>query len=152
VVKCSDCGYLAARNRDTRELDEVERVFRENGKPPNVTVAGRNPYCRQEIMPLCFARSFDFVDLYNKLTSRRANIEDNIATILNEERHCDSFIEWKQGFTPKEHREMMDRKEMLQWQTEQKKQDRRWRIIEVVILIIGAGLFALLGALIQRGF
>jgi hypothetical protein len=31
--KCADCGYLAARNIDTRGLDEVEKTVREIGKP-----------------------------------------------------------------------------------------------------------------------
>ena len=66
----------------------------------------------------------------------------------------------------KEHREMMDRDRMLQWQAQredadrewrerQRNDDKRWRRIELIVIgVIGvlvAGGFAILGAFIQRG-
>ena len=51
---------------------------------------------------------------------------------------------YHQGFTPKEHREMIDRER-------QRREDFRRHIIEVVVLIVGAGLFTLLGAWIASG-
>ena len=70
------------------------------------------------------------------------------------------------GFSPKEHREMMDREWMLKWQADreeadrkwrekQRQEDKQWRRIELIVIgIIGvlvAGGFAVLGAFIQRG-
>jgi hypothetical protein len=40
---------------------------------------------------------------------------------------CDEFTEWQQGSSPKEHREMMDRKEMLKWQADREDADKKWR-------------------------
>jgi len=81
---------------------------------------------------------------------------------INEEIECESFMEWRQGFTPKEHREMLDRERLLKWQAEreeedrkwreeQRKADRCWRIYEGIGFVILAGLFTILGAYIARG-
>ena len=71
--------------------------------------------------------------------------------IIDDDRTCQEFTKWRQGFTPKEHREMLDRKDFREWQEKQRKSDRWWRIIEVFILVVFAGLFTLLGAFIGRG-
>jgi hypothetical protein len=34
MVKCSDCGFLALRDLETRELVETEHYFRERGNEP----------------------------------------------------------------------------------------------------------------------
>lgn len=41
-----------------------------------------------------------------------------------------SFTEWDQGFTPKEHREMIDTRGLERRREEQRKSDRRWRLFE----------------------
>jgi hypothetical protein len=72
-----------------------------------------------------------------------------------EERSCEGFTNWQQGFTPKEHREMLDRLRLQEWQDKQRREDKRWRIIELVILgvmtTVVAGGFTVLGAMIERG-
>jgi hypothetical protein len=47
--------------------------------------------------------------------------------VLQKERNCGSFTPWIQGFTPKEHKEMLDAKEMREWQAEQREKDRAWQ-------------------------
>lgn len=103
-----------------------------------------------ENLPMCFTRSCNLLGSFRELISKNYDADKVVLMVINAEKQCDDFTEWQQGFTPKEHREMIDRKKMIQWQAEQKKQDRKWRIIEVVVLIIGAGLFTLLGVFIQR--
>jgi hypothetical protein len=48
--------------------------------------------------------------------------------VLNQDdRDCKEWAEWHQGFTPKEHKEMIDRKEMLAWQAKRENADKDWR-------------------------
>ena len=76
----------------------------------------------------------------------------SIKQVIQKERECgESFTEWQLGFTPKEHREMMDRQEWRDWQERQRKDDRGWRIKEIAILVLMTGGFIVLGALIGRG-
>ena len=46
---------------------------------------------------------------------------------FQEPRECEAFTQWRQGFTPKEHAEMDDRKRERDWQREMAKEDRKWR-------------------------
>jgi hypothetical protein len=57
-------------------------------------------------VPLCFQRAINFRD---KLGGN-SGAERRLA-VLDEERKCGSFTPWQQGFTPKEHREMLDREQ-----------------------------------------
>jgi hypothetical protein len=58
MVRCSECGFLAARNIDTRNLDEVEEEFRRNGNPPTEIIAGKEiGYYRQTIPDLFCAET-----------------------------------------------------------------------------------------------
>ena len=54
-VKCSECGYLAARNCKTRELVEAEGRFRHQGDIPSDGV--KNFY---EEWPVCFMNIANF--------------------------------------------------------------------------------------------
>ena len=63
MVKCADCGFLAARNRETRELVEVER--NENGEVSNPTMSevkgiidsGLSQWVTKYEDSVCFARA-----------------------------------------------------------------------------------------------
>ena len=51
--------------------------------------------------------------------------------VIGKDRDCkDDFVRWRQGFSPKEHREMMDRERMLRWQAEREEADRSYRLKE----------------------
>jgi hypothetical protein len=52
---------------------------------------------------------------------------EQIRAVLEKERKCESFTEWIPGFTPKEHKEMLDAKEMRAWQAEQREKDLAWQ-------------------------
>jgi hypothetical protein len=160
MVKCSECGFLSARNTETRVLEEIESKSRQDGN------IGKQRYV---LIPVCFVMAASFDEEAEELrrlpeyAGRRNEIEEHIppnwsaitSTIIHKERQCDSFVEWKQGSTPKEHQEMLDRQEWRNWQEKQRKEDKRWRIIELivfgVIAVLVAGGFTILGALIERG-
>lgn len=151
MVKCSECGFLAARNIYTRGLDEVEEEFRQNGVPPVGVLGGKEiGYPIQRQQPLCFIREYDLLDSFRKGTKNGGATQSFLA-VINEDRRCDPFTKWQQGFTPKEHREMIDRQEWRNWQEKQHKENIKWRITELIFLVIGAGLFTLLGAYFARG-
>ena len=56
MVKCAECGFLALRNKESRELEEAEESFREGVALPLVDGGS---YYRHEERPLCFARRYD---------------------------------------------------------------------------------------------
>ncbi len=80
-----------------------------------------------ESLPLCFVGSYDLRDLFRKFAGKDDPDYLSVVHVINEERECSGFIKWQQGFTPKEHREMMDREKILAWQTEREESDRKWR-------------------------
>ena len=56
MVKCADCGFLATRLYESRELVEVDSDFRRSGAPTAAPGAMRHS---QERAPICFVRSVD---------------------------------------------------------------------------------------------
>ncbi len=149
MVKCSECGFLALRNLDTRQLDEADKTFRDYGNTTTIEHwqegpidTSKYPATRHDYRPVCLARKADFYDLLEKRrkdspgkTMSQGLVKDEIQS----KRCCDKFTKWDQGFNPKEHREMIERKSLI-----------KWRILEVAII----GLFTLgaafMGAYIQR--
>lgn len=163
MSKCVYCGYLSARNETTRKLEEVEERCRLDGN------LGQGKYVH---IPICFVRSFNItkevITLREKDEKRRDTVEWHkyVKEFINQERDCNLFTDWQQGFEPKEHREMLDNKAMikwqqeqrqfdLQWQENQRKEDRRWHIIELIVFgvisVLVAGGFTIFGAFISRG-
>ena len=67
---------------------------------------------------------------------------------IQKERSCEYFTPWQQGFTPKEHREMLNRDWMLNYQKEREESDRKWQAKQQTRLVIIAGIFKILGAII----
>jgi len=138
-VKCAECGFLAVRDAETRSIEEIELDSRQNGD-----IKSRFVY-----IPLCFCRIVKFDDEVKKLEQEprfKQQINQGGETIypkykhylkdiFNSERQCKAFTKWHQGFTPKEHQE-----------DERKKSERILHWIEVLVLVIVAGLFTLLGA------
>lgn len=146
MAKCSECGFLAARNVETRSLDETERAFRERGTPPVVGYYAGGGGARHvhERLPLCFVGSYDLRALFRQFAGKDDPDYASVAIIIEEERGCKEFTKWQQGFTPKEHREMiLDEKHT--------REERRWRIINIILIVVLSGLFTLLGAFISSG-
>jgi hypothetical protein len=74
--------------------------------------------------------------------------KEKVRSEIQRERECKSFTTWKSGSTPKEHREMIDREAMLKWQAEREEADRKWRSRQDWRLVIIAGIFTILGAIL----
>jgi len=132
--KCTDCGLLAARNSQTRELEEMQEDYRFTGKAPmwSVEVPRRvtgivADWVGKEGLsdPLCFIRAWNLSSEFK--AEGTGTSAEKCLRILGKERECSSFIEWQQGFTPKEHREMMNRERMLKWQAEREDKDKEWQ-------------------------
>jgi hypothetical protein len=128
MVKCADCGYLTMRNIADGGLDEMDSKFRETGEPPEHFDArvpvSFSPYGYQPL-PLCFDLQFPLADeLGEKFFDAPVPA---VLEVIRKNRDCPAFTPWQQGFTPKEHREMLDREKMLQWQLDREEEDRRWR-------------------------
>ena len=161
MKKCTDCGYLAVRNVDSRELEEAEEVFREKGTGPMAKVYEGNPHLRHEKQPLCFARVHSFSDDFKKAIKENIPEDGRVKQIIQKERQCDKSTDWQQGFTPKEHREMLDREWMIRqeekrdqdardWQSQESQRNRKWRLAEFLIAVLALGLIVL-AAFIERG-
>ncbi len=155
MAKCAECGFLAARNLETRALEEVELESRQNGSLKK---------SRYHYLPVCFTLVGNFVEAYKKLCElpeytlklnsmhgvEGPKTKDVVKAILSENRECPSFIDWHQGSTPKEHQEMIDRNFMIKIEEKRRENDRKWHWIELAAIILGTGLFTLLGAWIAR--
>jgi len=157
MAKCVECGFLAVRNIETRSLEEVEFESRRSGD-----FAGRYYY-----IPICFAMVADYGEELKQLRNLPENAtrqneigeeiwpkwEDLRKTVFSKERKCESFTRWQQGFTPKEHMEMINRKEMLEWQEKQEKRHSRdeWfrYIFLAVITLVSVALGIFLGHFIH---
>ena len=150
MVKCIDCRYLAARHHETRLLEEVEEDYRNNGVSPNTTVGYKHGIgIAVYDEPVCFMRCYDLKAEYGEI--KPPGLRKDLLSTLRKDRECNCFTKWKQGFTPKEHRDIMDREKMIEWQHKERRSDVKWRIVELIVLVASAGLFTLLGAWIARG-
>lgn len=161
MVKCAECGFLAVRNVDSRELEEAEESFREKGTGPLAKQYEGNPHLRHEKQPQCFAMVHSLRDDFKKPIEQKIPENGRVKQVILKERECGEFTKWQQGSTPKEHREMLDRKQWLDWQagrekddrnfrTQESKSNRRYRIIELILVSITI-IVILLTAFIGRG-
>lgn len=109
MPRCKDCGLLAHRHRETRELREVEQLYRDNQTFSPVD-ADKNFAGG----PLC-------VGMVETFSSSKADLHNQ----LESERPCVRFIKWQLGLTPREHLVMSflyEIKEKLQ-----READERWQ-------------------------
>ena len=137
MVKCEDCGFLAVRSKKDFKLDEASSEYRKSGVIAiGYDEQGRNQHELHFQEPLCFAGAYD---LKNEFAEEQMGTVTRAWSVISRERDCQQHTEWIQGFTPKEHREMLDRR----W-------ERKWRIITGIIFVSLAGLFTLLGAFIAN--
>ena len=126
MVKCSECGYLTVRNMNTYCLDEAGSDFREKGMVALGREYGRNQYPLHEAIPLCFARCQYLGEKVKNITQKN-NPTEEVSRIIKEETKCTGFVKWQQGFTPKEHGEMIDRQWMMKYQERREREDKEWR-------------------------
>lgn len=152
-VKCRDCGFLAMQ-ANYAEWVEADSMLRNSGVPDNVRQRNLGNW------PQCFMRKYDLQAEMREIEQQRAEQKEVrerhrlVLMVVNEERCCCEYTDWRMGFSPKEHREMLDRQRLLEWQTEEAKKNRRYRIAELVIAILGViaiVAIGLLSALVERG-
>lgn len=121
MPKCAECGYLAARDQQTRDLKEAEVGMRERWEIP-ADPHGMRPY--YDLVPVCFARATDFAKQVGPEQSRARVVE-----LIQLARDCSSFTEWQHGRSPREHEEMKlaeeQRKRDLAWQEERRQADSK---------------------------
>ena len=111
MVKCEECGFLALRNRNTGLLDEAPQEYRRAAEVPPFNSPLSDAYTG---VPICLARAYP---LHNEFTNQDQATHREIFNLLQKKRNCaerDLFTPWQQGFSPKEHREMLDRQWMLE--------------------------------------
>lgn len=87
-MKCSECGCLAVWRSDGGGggLQEATSDYREDGA------------CHQfQPIPFCVMRRIDF---------RKIGERPELRTELKADRHCERFVLWVPGFSPKEHYQM----------------------------------------------
>jgi hypothetical protein len=154
LVKCGDCGLVAFRVFDgaTSTLVEIEQLARDNEQ-----------YAPSACVLLCFVRAHDLRKEFGERTEGSPHSSGyRLLPILQKERECPAFQKWKQGYSPKEHIEMMQT-DLLKKEIEERKKadeeraerrllnDRKWRkaekwedrIYQLVIAVIAflVGLF-----------
>ncbi len=166
---CVTCGYLALRNRITGNLDEAPKSYRGTGQPPSL-ISPTSKVTPYSGFPTCFQMAASLEEEVADVTEEfkrqvlnnnevidwhLANVEglterddrgeghEKVHRVISKpHRNCQLWVRWRQGSTPKEHREMMDRQRM---QGEQKKQN--WinlgiAFLAVVVAAIGIYLSA----------
>jgi hypothetical protein len=68
---------------------------------------------------VCFVRALPEKESQEVLKGTKESLK-----IIDKDRECYRFTEWRQGFTPKEHREMQLSEDLRKWQEEQKRRDQ----------------------------
>ena len=143
---CSTCGFLAMRDRSTRELCETDELTRQTADIRSDPI--RQGFRAFDEQPICFALAAPLGSEMGEYS------EEAFLEVITRQRDCKSFTRWQQGFSPKEHREMIDQQAFREWQASredrwqewqrcQAAEERKWRLYN---LVAGAAL-ALLGAL-----
>ena len=66
-------------------------------------------------------------DLRKEINELGASNAPERKKVIHDLRECKKFTPWHQGFTPKEHQEMLDRQWMLKHQAKVDRRDRKWR-------------------------
>lgn len=150
MVKCADCGLLTARSRDKRELVEVGTRYRQEGftqKYMDAMQDGLIPI--HDAIPECFvlehvlvhelpSEFFDYITPEHDLTAMK-----QVRSVLNNERSCNRFIEWQQGFTPKEHIQDSKARDFEKWKQSLASRTAIWTVVA------GAGIGAVVAIVLQ---
>lgn len=149
---CVDCGYLAIRDVESRNIREAETDMRRTWKLPLLVNGTGEP--RYEKMPFCFVGS---VDLRKEIEAKPPADNQEILEVINKLRDqtCKGkFTKWRHGRTPLEHEHMLLNEKMLDdqrvfqkeqaekqlaWQGQQNSRNRQYQILAPLIALV-AGL------------
>ena len=95
---CNNCGFLARRGVEER-ITEAGKMFRNTGKSADFA-----------FYPTCTAMAANLEQEFTALESVHA--DDPVLEVIQKDRSgCPEWTPWIRGFSPKEHREMLIRKE-----------------------------------------
>ncbi len=127
MVRCADCGFLAIlQTSPQRGLVEVDRELRDGNLPALTSADGIRLAFRP--LPICFLRKFELEQEYRKCQSPgHPNEPKDFSTVINSQRQCDGFVKWVQGFSPREHHEIIEETELRENQREREEADCTWR-------------------------
>lgn len=89
-VRCVDCGFFAARRPGQYDPIEMPEEHREKRFSSGFSST-----------PCCVKR----LEVFG-LTDGRDSAEHDIEKMMRTERICNGFMEWRPGFSPKEHAEI----------------------------------------------
>lgn len=167
MVKCADCGYLAQhiyQGSVPQGFIDIEETSRDTGELPSSRfsfsfLALGKPDLTPEKMsgdnfPTCFNRAFQIGQevkaRHSEMTEagKDASFASAVKDVIHKDRVCKQFVKWERGFTPKEHWEMMDRERMTEREDKRIREDREWQTKQQIRLVLIAGIFTILGAII----
>lgn len=159
MVRCENCGFLCLR-KNTQELVETPQVTREKGELNRDGYEGTH-----ERQPVCFVMAFS---LKGEIKPDSGHAQE-FKRIITADRDCTSWVQWQEGYTPKEHKEMVDQKALREWQQEQRRKDqarddalraemRNWQErqalrqwgLSVVTALLSASVGAMLGYYLKK--
>jgi hypothetical protein len=136
--RCSDCGFLAARNNLTMGLDEVYAEIREQwGSPaiPDPSQSGQS-FTRAGPLygkyPVCFVQVISFqkelrIVRRDAKDSKPDTLRAEITDCIRAENKCPKFTPWIQGSTPKEHSEMLYNERIVEMERQRYDAEREHR-------------------------
>jgi len=143
MVRCADCGFLCVRRHSDRQLCEVEADIR---KTWHIPIEDKRRIYRD--LPLCFVRKADLQ------AGGDADKPATVLRIIQAERECDGFTPWHQGYSPREHKDMLDAKAMQAWMVEQRNSDRWWNLcnagVSALISALVAGIVSIVSIILAR--
>jgi hypothetical protein len=124
MVKCSDCGLLALVPNVRFDLIEADPKFRETGYTGWREIGGT-----YEWFPICAVDSFDLEAECEQLHSSMPGFLESeaVKAIIQKERPCGLMTRWRKGFSPKEHRELLDIQMDRDWREQRFREGRVWR-------------------------
>ena len=115
MVRCRDCGYLAAIHKDTGASIEASPEFRHSMNKPELA----DEWLR------CARGMIDMKEEAGGTTVQVARTKQ--LPVIEKERDCTEFVAWKVGYSPREHTEMLIQDDMRRQATEQRERDRQWQ-------------------------
>jgi hypothetical protein len=133
MVKCADCGFLTVRDKATGQLIEVIDDYRVSGSMPHMWA-----YDSVYNYPICFVMAHGLMPEVENAAQQQFRDDapswsDYVLRVITSDRKCPiesglfGFTKYQQGFTPKEHREMLDAQWKLDYEARRDADDKKWR-------------------------
>lgn len=141
---CVNCGFLSLRRMEDGQLIEAGDAYRRSGVWPVLDAVSLRPICftmeanlaidiGDELMSMNPAKygtggKINFEGFAQAQTIESAQARTALDNVLRRDRtdECE-WIRWQQGFTPKEHREMLDRKQLMEREDRRDTEQRDWQ-------------------------